>query len=148
MDSLGINIVNLIINVILFGLFYAIIDKLVLKKLYGVLEKRKIALDLGITNTDKSKDLLDSTKKDLDEMRKKAKLESDHIIREAHRIAEIEGKKILNEVMAESAQIREKANAALVIQKQKLEMEFNARVEVAVKTSLEKIIRESKNLEI
>lgn len=148
MDSLGINIVNLAINVILFGLFYTILDKLVLKKLYKVLDQRRVAIDLGVSNTNKSNELLESTKKELEDMKRKAKLESDHIIREARRIAEIEGKKILAEVSAESYQIREKANASLAIQKQKLESDFNARVEAAVKVSLEKIIRENKNLEI
>jgi F-type H+-transporting ATPase subunit b len=143
MEALGINIVNLVINLVLFVLFFSILHKMVLKKLTAVLDQRKATIDAGVQNTQKSKEVLETAEIEFNEIRKKAQEESEVIIKEARKLSEIESKRILSEVEVEANLIREKSVALLDIHKQKLEVEFDTRVEQAVKVALEKIFKEN-----
>jgi F-type H+-transporting ATPase subunit b len=146
MEALGINIVNLIINTVLFLIFFAILHKVVFKKLNEVLEQRKQTLDVGVQNTQKSKAFVISAQKESEEIKRKALTEAEQIIKEAKKLADAEGKKMLAKVELEAQAVREKSLAYFETHKQKLDQEYTERLEKAVKASVEKLFRENPEL--
>lgn len=143
MEALGINIINLLINTALFFGFFFLIHKFVLSRIGEILEKRQKIIEEGVVNYNKSKQVLEKVSIEKKELLDHAKKEANEIIRDARKTAEEETRRILKEAEEEAKQIKHRANKAIEIQKDKLEKEFNARLEKETKIALKNILKDS-----
>jgi F-type H+-transporting ATPase subunit b len=143
MEALGINVVNMFINFVLFMAFFAIIHKVVGKKLSTILSERQNVVSQTLEQSKKAQELLESAQLESDRVITNTRKEAEKIIIEARNLSEIESRENLQKVEQEAVDIRKKANAVLSTYQKKLDAEFEAKVESTVKTALEKLVREN-----
>jgi F0F1-type ATP synthase membrane subunit b/b' len=143
MDALGINVINMVINLILFGAFFAIIHKVVGKKLSEVLTERQKIVAQSLDQSNKAKEATEIAKEESAKIIENSQREAERIINSARVLAEKDSKEILEKVELEAADIKKKASTLLTAHQKKLDLEFESKVETTVKSALEKLIREN-----
>lgn len=145
---MGINIVNLSINLILFIVFFLMLHKLVLKKLGETLAERKKTISEGLENYTKSKEILVKVDNEKNEIVLNAKAEAEEIIRQSKKSAEVMAREILKKADEEVKAMRNKMDVVLEAQKQRLDEEYKLRYESDLKLALENILKETESLKL
>lgn len=141
MEALGLNLFNIIVYVILFVLVYVLLDKVLIKRLVGMIEKRQDELKTFAGDQEK----LDREAKELET--KKANIEKDLAKENNEKLNKImldmkkEKEKVLEEARKESSEIISEGRKKLSQEEQKLKAEMESKVELATKKALKEVYK-------
>lgn len=144
MDALGVNIVNIVIYTILFGILYFVIDHFLIKMLDKTLEERKKRITEGLQYSDQMEKKLSKTDAMAEKILAKARDDAKQIMEDAKKDVqaykiekEKEAKADADEILATA-----KERADLVLKKEKTS--FDQSVMTKAKEMVESLWR-SKN---
>lgn len=144
MEALGINLINIIIYTVLFVVVYLVLKKYLLSKLMEMIEKRQKTVKDTIelkNNLQKEQEELESKQKEvIAETRAAAKEELAQMRKEA----EADKLKLLQQAKTEAQEIIAKAEKRLAQEREKMTVEMNEKVELAVKKVVQQIYQQDK----
>lgn len=142
MQSLGINLVGIIINSLLFFCFLALLHKVLFSKLETILHQRKTKV-LETQELHKTvQELLENSQADAKKLLEDARTEYQTILKEAKTAAYHEAELIMQKAHQEEKRLLQKSKSLLDFKFKELEEQFQQVVKDEVKQSLTLILKD------
>lgn len=140
MENLGLNLQSFIINTAVFLAFFTLMHFLVLKKIGGVITQREAKMQEADKRAEEAKGALQKAQSEFDTIVAQAKSQAQEIVAQSKSQANDQAKKILENAQIDAGEIIVKAQGVLMVEKEKMLVDFKSSLEKAVKESLTQIL--------
>jgi F-type H+-transporting ATPase subunit b len=138
-----IDIKQILLQVLNFGVLFFILTKFLFKPILKVLDKRSAKIEEGLALAESNKKAQEQIEQRSKQILDKAEKKGAELIDAARKESKELGKQLIEEAKAESAKVIEKQQASFIEHMQDEDRKFKSRVSDLVLTTTQKVLSES-----
>lgn len=142
MEALGINIVNIVLNTVIFILFFLVLHFLVFKRLASIITKREEIIEKGLENTAKSEEILRNTENVQKQRIADTDSRIDKLLSEAKQDAKKKQMEIISKAQEEAKDVAARQEKMLDQERQGMQKEFDKKLQTKLKNALVELLSE------
>lgn len=140
MEALGINIVNIVLNTVIFVLFFLVLHFLVFKRIASIIKKREEIIEKGLENTAKSEEILRNTENLQKQRIADTDNRIDQLLAEAKHDAKKKQMEIISKAQEEAKDIVIRQEKVLDQERQSMQKEFDNKLQTKLKSALVELL--------